>query len=47
MIETYKDMGQTFIPTKDDVDSWMKMTDTNRDGKVTFQEYEDLVFMSL
>lgn len=23
IIETYKEMGQTFIPTKDDVDSWV------------------------
>ena len=39
MIETYKEMGQKFIPTKEDVDSWMNMTDTNRDGKVNMQEY--------
>ena len=25
----------------------MAMTDTNRDGRVTFQEFEELVFTSL
>ena len=47
LIETYKSMGMTFVPSEDDVKVWMKMTDTDSDGKVTLEEYEDLVIKSL
>lgn len=47
LVETYKTMGMSYIPSIDDVKSWMKMTDTNNDGRVTLDEYEDLVIRSL
>lgn len=48
IIETYKAMGiNNFIPTRDDVKSWLAMGDTNRDGKVSLNEYEDVVIRSL
>ena len=41
-------MGITnYSPSRDDVRSWMAMTDTNKDGKVTLPEYERLVLRSL
>lgn len=33
-------MGQTYVPTKEDVKSYMKMVDTNGDGKVSLPEFE-------
>ena len=47
LVETYRSMGMSYIPTTEDVKSWMKMTDTNSDGRVTLDEYEDLVIRSL
>lgn len=54
LIETYKEMGQVFNPTKDDVRSWvlplltkMHMSDANRDGRVSLDEFEQLVITSL
>lgn len=40
-------MGINYHPTKDDVKAWMRMTDTNNDGKVSLDEYEELVIRSL
>lgn len=40
-------MGMDYSPSEDDIKSWMKMTDSNSDGKVTLEEYEDLVIKSL
>ena len=46
--ETYKSMGMNnFVPSKDDVQSWLAMGDTNRDGKVSLEEYEEVVLNSL
>lgn len=48
IIETYKAMGiNNFMPSRDDVKSWLAMGDTNRDGKVSLNEYEDVVLRSL
>lgn len=35
LAETYKDMGQTYKATKEDVKSYMRMVDKDGDGKVT------------
>lgn len=40
-------MGLSKVPTYEDVKIWMHMTDTNKDGKVSLSEYEDLVIRSL
>lgn len=53
--ETYRQMGIAWIviegmryePTADDVQSWILMTDSDGDGKVTLQDYENLVLKSL
>lgn len=48
MIQTYKSMGMdNFAPTRDDIKSWMQMSDTNRDGRVSLEEYEALIIRSL
>jgi Ca2+-binding EF-hand superfamily protein len=47
IIESYKIMGMNVSPTKNDVENWMLMTDTNKDGKVSLEEYENLVVRSL
>eukprot|EP01017_Pseudomicrothorax_dubius_P037712 TRINITY_DN5569_c0_g1_i1.p1 TRINITY_DN5569_c0_g1~~TRINITY_DN5569_c0_g1_i1.p1 ORF type:complete len:212 (-),score=54.47 TRINITY_DN5569_c0_g1_i1:80-715(-) len=47
MIDTYKAMGVNYIPTQADVDSYMRMADTNRDGRISLAEYETLVLRSL
>ncbi|KAM3136130.1 hypothetical protein pb186bvf_011752 [Paramecium bursaria] len=44
LIETYKTMGMNYTPTQEDIRSWMKMTDTNDDGQVSLDEYEDLEY---
>lgn len=36
-----------YNPSADDVKIWMDMTDENRDGKVTLEEYEAVVIRSL
>ena len=41
-------MGMTnFTPTRDDVRIWLQMADTNNDGSVSLEEYEDLIIKSL
>ena len=46
--ESYRQMGQDkFAPTSEDIKVWMMMTDTNKDGVVTLEEYESLVRRSL
>jgi Ca2+-binding EF-hand superfamily protein len=46
--ESYKIMGMdNFAPTEEDVKIWIMMTDTNKDGKVSLDEYEGLVIKSL
>lgn len=47
IIESYKIMGMNVTPTKNDVENWMLMTDTNKDGKVSLEEFENLVIRSL
>ena len=40
-------MGMKYEPTKEDVVIWIEMTDTDGDGKVTLDDYEQLVLRSL
>lgn len=40
-------MGVEYNPTKEDVDSWMEMTDQDGDGKVTLEDYQKLIIESL
>ena len=48
LIGTYKQIGISgYQPTKQDVEVWMAMADTDGDGKVTLEEYEELVLRSL
>ncbi len=35
MVDTYKTMGIDYQPTQADIDSYMKMADTNQDGFVS------------
>ena len=45
--ETYKEMGQQYTPTAEDIKSYMKMVDTNRDGRVSLEEFEEIILRSL
>lgn len=45
--ETYKEVGQSYKPTKEDVKSYMRMVDKNSDGKVSLDEFEEIVLLSL
>ena len=48
IIESYKVMGMDkYAPSAEDVKVWMMMTDTNKDGVVSLDEYESLVIRSL
>lgn len=40
-------MGQNYQPTKDDIKSYMKMVDTDGDGKITLGEFEEIILRSL
>lgn len=37
--ETYKEMGQVYKPTKEDVKSYMKMVDKDSNGQITLEEF--------
>jgi Ca2+-binding EF-hand superfamily protein len=45
--ETYREMGQTYLPSKEDVRSYLKMVDTDGDGKVSLPEFEEIILKSL
>lgn len=45
--ETYKDLNQNYTVTNDDVKSYMRMVDKDGDGKVTLDEFEEIVLVSL
>jgi Ca2+-binding EF-hand superfamily protein len=45
--ETYKILGVNRIITQEDVTSYLRMVDSNKDGKVSPQEYEIIVIRSL
>ncbi|CAD8076162.1 unnamed protein product [Paramecium sonneborni] len=48
LIETYKQAGvKNYEPTDQDLKEWMNMTDTNGDGLISLEEFEDLVIRSL
>ncbi len=36
-----------YVPSREDVAGWIKMTDSNSDGRVSLDEYEELVIRSL
>ena len=37
--EAYIMMNLNYDPTKEDIDGWMEMADTDHDGKVTLEDY--------
>lgn len=45
--ETYNMMGVAYTPTQEDVRSWMQMADKNGRGKVSLEDYEQLIITSL
>jgi Ca2+-binding EF-hand superfamily protein len=45
--ETYREMGQNYQPSREDVRSYMKMVDTDGDGKITLTEFEEIILRSL
>lgn len=48
LIETYKQMGMNdFNPTGEDVESFMELVDSNQDGKITLEDYENYIVRSL
>lgn len=48
LIETYKQMGNpNYEPSEEDVTIWIEMTDSDGDGLVTLDDYEQLVLRSL
>lgn len=48
LVETYKQMGMNdFNPTGEDVDSFMELVDSNQDGQITLEDYENYIVRSL
>ena len=45
--DTYRSMGLDFTPNYSDIDSYMRMTDTDRDGMVSLAEFEAVIIRSL
>lgn len=36
-----------YTPSEEDLRAWMEMTDTNGDGLISIEEFEDMVLKSL
>jgi len=47
MEETYKILGVNRVINYSDVQSYLSLVDTNKDGKVSYPEYEDIVVRAL
>lgn len=45
--ETYKSTGFSYKVTEEDVRSYMRIVDTNSDGQISFEEFEQIVLLSL
>ena len=45
--ETYKELGQNYKPSRDDVKSYMKMVDSDGDGRISLAEFEEIILRSL
>ncbi|CAD8107203.1 unnamed protein product [Paramecium sonneborni] len=42
IVDAYKSFNRSFQPTRGDIDSYSKVMDRNGDGKVTYQDIEEL-----
>lgn len=40
MVDAYKGMGKGFNPTQADMESFVQVLDSNKDGRVTYQDIE-------
>jgi len=47
LTDTYRGMGVNYVLTQHDVDSYIRFADVNRDGKISKQEFEEVVIKSL
>lgn len=47
MTETYKDINSNYKVTPEDVKSYMRMVDKDGNGRVTLDEFEEIVLISL
>ena len=48
LIQTYKEMGMhDFNPTNEDIDAFIELLDTNQDGLITLEDYENYILKSL
>ncbi len=47
MVDTYSAMNVQFQPSQNDINTYMNMVDTNKDGIISLEEYEQLVLNSL
>jgi len=47
MEETYKILGANKVINSSDIQSYLSLVDTNKDGKVSYPEYEDIVVRAL
>ena len=42
IVDAYKSFNRVFSPSRQDIDSYLKILDRNGDGKVTMQDLEEL-----
>lgn len=47
MKETYRTLNMDYDPTPMDIQAWMDMTDTDKDGRVSLNEFEQAIIRSL
>lgn len=48
LIETNKLISEEkYVPTNEEIESWIKMTDLNKDKKVSIHEFEVLILKAL
>lgn len=47
MTDVYKSMGKQFSPTSEDIKGYVSVVDSDRDGRITLKDLEDLMIRYL
>jgi hypothetical protein len=47
MVDNYKGMSKNFFPAREDIDGFAEILDSNGDGKVNFEDVEQMALRIL